>query len=100
MRPGLQITKRDIALLSALLTRRVLTAEQFVALGFFSSRIRANARLRKLRAARLIREIAGLPFATTAKNYELATASVPLVSEALDLDFSETRTTVNRGISL
>ena len=100
MRAGLQITPRDVELLCALLTHRCLTAEQFVALGFFGSCVRANSRLRKLRLAGFIRQVDGLPFSLTSKYYELASPSIPLVGDALEIDSKELRISTMRGLSL
>ena len=87
------MTERDIELLSDLFLHRMATAEQFIALGYYSSIQRCNTRCRQLfDSGLLLRHRLPITGSTTGTIlYSVAAAAATIIATQIDWDVAEVR---------
>lgn len=95
-----RLTERDGELLALLYCHHLMLARQLVALGFFGSLVRCNARLRKLREAGYVRKGLVPSIRGTQAVHRLAAKAAPIVAERLGIEQIEVRRTSCKGFSV
>lgn len=95
-----RLTERDRELLALLYCHRLVLARQLVALGFFGSLVRCNARLRRLRETGYLLKAFVPSVKGTQAVHRVSKKAARIVAEETGLDIEEVRRTAARGFSL